>query len=82
MGYECDTRSESRPDTVRLERVKNYLLENHPADSRVQLIEDGVCQTLSSRMGTGGGNVPLVLEVIDGEENICGEEVFQVGRRR
>lgn len=33
--------------------------ENHPADSRVTDMGD-TCQTLSSRMGTGGGNVPYV----------------------
>ena len=38
-----------------------YAVENHPADSRVQINESGKCQTLTSRMGTGGGNVPLVL---------------------
>ena len=37
-------------------------IENHPADSRVRLREDGVVQTLSERMGTGGGNVPLVMD--------------------
>ena len=37
-------------------------IENHPADSRVKIAEDDVCQTLSSRMGTGGGNVPMVME--------------------
>ena len=31
------------------------VLENHPADSRVRICEDGIFQTLSSRMGTGGG---------------------------
>lgn len=36
-------------------------IENHPADSRVKIDESGVVQTLSSRMGTGGGNVPLVM---------------------
>ena len=36
-------------------------IENHPADSRVKLSEDGIVQTLSARMGTGGGNVPLLL---------------------
>ena len=36
-------------------------IENHPADSRVKISEDGVCQTLSGRMGTGGGNVPMVM---------------------
>lgn len=40
-------------------------LEHHPADSRVKIKEDGICQTLHSRMGTGGGNVPLVLEIND-----------------
>jgi DNA (cytosine-5)-methyltransferase 1 len=38
------------------------LIENHPNDSRVKIREDGTVQTLSSRMGTGGGNVPLVME--------------------
>ena len=37
-------------------------LENHPADSRVKISEDGSVQTLTSRMGTGGGNVPLVMD--------------------
>ena len=31
------------------------VIENHPADSRVKISEDNVFQTLSSRMGTGGG---------------------------
>ena len=43
------------------ERERVVSLENHPADSRVEIIEDGKAQTLTSRMGTGGGNVPLVL---------------------
>ena len=37
-------------------------VENHPNDSRVKLSEDGIVQTLSGRMGTGGGNTPMVLE--------------------
>ena len=37
-------------------------VENHPNDSRVKLSEDGNVQALTSQMGTGGGNVPLVLE--------------------
>ena len=37
-------------------------VENHPADSRVKISEDGKVQALTSRMGTGGGNVPLVAE--------------------
>ena len=39
-----------------------YSVENYPADSRVNLDESGKVQTLTSRMGTGGGNVPMVME--------------------
>lgn len=46
------------------------LIDNHPADSRVEIAKDDVCQTLSARMGTGGGNVPLVMET-DIEESIA-----------
>lgn len=38
------------------------VLENHPSDSRVKYSKDNIVQTLSSRMGTGGGNVPLIME--------------------
>ncbi len=38
------------------------VIENHPADSRVKYSENGIFQTLSSRMGTGGGNVPMLME--------------------
>ena len=37
-------------------------IENHPADSRVDIDESGKVQTLTSRMGTGGGNVTMVME--------------------
>lgn len=36
-------------------------IENHPADSRVKIDGSGTVQTLTERMGTGGGNVPLVM---------------------
>ena len=39
-----------------------FSVENHPADSRVDIDESGKVQTLTSRMGTGGGNVPMVME--------------------
>ena len=39
-----------------------FALENHPNDSRVKLSENNVVQTLSGRMGTGGGNTPMILE--------------------
>lgn len=40
-------------------------LENHPADSRVKISEDGKVQTLTSRCGTGGGNVPMVMDAVE-----------------
>ena len=39
-----------------------YSVENHPADSRVNIDDSGKVQCLTSRMGTGGGNVPMVME--------------------
>ena len=44
-------------------------LEYHPMDSRITMVDDDICQTLNTRMGTGGGNVPLVL-VIDGSDGM------------
>ena len=41
-----------------------YAVENHPADSRVNLDESGTVQCLTGRMGTGGGNVPMVMEKV------------------
>lgn len=38
-----------------------YAIENHPNDSRVRIEQNGIVQTLSSRMGTGGNNTPFVL---------------------
>ena len=45
--------------------MKYINLEYHPADSRVRIVDDDVSQTLSSRMGTGGGNVPIILVLND-----------------
>lgn len=36
------------------------ILENHPQDSRVMITN--VFQTLNGRMGTGGGNVPMIMD--------------------
>ena len=58
---------------------KVILLDNHPNDSRVTIREDGIVQTLSSRIGTGGGNLPMVIEY---EESVCGEEVLLLARGR
>lgn len=37
-------------------------IENHPADSRVKFSADNVVQSLTGRMGTGGGNTPMILK--------------------
>ncbi len=39
--------------------MKLVAYETHPADSRINEMGD-TCQTVTSRWGTGGGNVPLV----------------------
>ena len=58
IGYE-----EERSPTLRAGVVPAAIaLENHPTDSRVKIAEDGMIQTLPARMGTGGGNVPLLME--------------------
>ena len=64
IGYE-----EERSPTLRAGVVPAAVaLENHPTDSRVKLSEDGNVQTLTSRMGTGGNNVPLVMKIRSGCE--------------
>lgn len=60
-------------------------LENHPNDSRLKISEDNVVQTLSGRMGTGGGNTPMVLECYSQDafakynENECSATLRQSG---
>jgi len=41
--------------------------ETHPADSRIKEMGD-VCQTVTSRWGTGGGNVPIALQDVSGRD--------------
>lgn len=38
-------------------------IENHPTDSRIRIADDNKVQTLTSRMGTGGNNVPLLMKI-------------------
>ena len=54
-----------------------YAVENHPNDSRARIDPDGIVQTLSSRMGTGGNNTPFVLIKNDGRQviNSSGEGI-------
>lgn len=47
---------------------KWIILEHHPNDSRIKIDNSGTIQSLTSWMGTGGGNVPLVI-VLDDEDD-------------
>lgn len=52
------------------------VLENYPADSRMKICEDGIVQSLSSWMGTGGNNTPMVMAIGNGQTNqSIGDEV-------
>lgn len=53
--------------------LQPIVLDNHPQDSRVTIREDGISPTLTEKMGTGGGNVPLILEPMGIQQNADGE---------
>ena len=59
IGYEEEVSPTLRAGVV----PAAMAIENHPTDSRVKISGDGKVQTLTERMGTGGGNVPLVAEL-------------------
>lgn len=61
-----------------IDRPAVYAIENHPSDRRVKTSYNGVVQTLSSRMGTGGGNVPMVEYGIgNGQTNEAATPAFE-----
>ena len=62
IGYEEETAPTLRAGVV----PAAIALDNHPADGRVRLETEDQCQTLTSRMGTGGNNVPLLLKIRSG----------------
>ena len=57
IGYEEETSPTLRAGVV----PAAIALEHHPADSRIGIAGDGIVQTLATRMGTGGGNVPIIM---------------------
>ncbi len=63
VGFEEET-----APTLRAGTIPGVAIENHPTDGRIRIREDGTVQTLTSRMGTGGMNVPLTLKVRSGCE--------------
>lgn len=57
----CTLRAESHHPPCVMDAPAVIPLEHHPADNRIKIEESDAIQTLTSRMGTGGGNVPLVM---------------------
>ena len=51
--------------------LKFINLDYHPNDSRIGIKKDDVCQSLTSRMGTGGGNVGRRPDGRDGHDALC-----------
>ena len=58
IGYE-----DERAPTLRAGVVPGVAIDFNPTDSRIRLKEEDICQTLCSRMGTGGNQVPLVFGI-------------------
>ena len=56
IGYEEEVSPTLRAGVV----PAAMAVESNPTDSRVKISENGVVQTLTRRMGTGGNNTPLV----------------------
>ena len=55
IGY-----GEEESPTLRAGVVPGVAIEYNPSDARIKIKEDGICQTICARAGTGGNNVPLV----------------------
>ena len=64
IGYEEECSPTLRAGTI----PAAVALENYPIDGRIKVQENGNVQTLTSRMGTGGNNVPLVMKIRSGCE--------------
>ena len=71
--HSADSRSigyrEEESPTLRAGVTPGVAIEFNPTDSRIRIKDDGVCQTLCSRMGTGGNNVPLVFGMSADQSN-------------
>lgn len=51
-----------RKEIIDYEKQKVIIIEHHPADSRTRIaLDQRCCQSLTSRMETEGGNIPLVM---------------------
>ena len=63
VGYEEENSPTLRAGVI----PAAIVLDNHPADSRVTIAKDGKVQTLTKRIGTGGGNTPMIAEPLRSE---------------
>lgn len=62
IGYEEEKSPTLRTGIVPAAVARDVIpLEHHPTDSRIGIEEGNAIQTLTSRMGTGGNNVPLIM---------------------
>ena len=89
IGYEEEKAPTLRAGIVPAAVARDVIpLEHHPTDSRIGIEEGNAIQTLTSRMGTGGNNVPLImtpegtlppktLKIRSGEETRCNELVVE-----
>jgi DNA (cytosine-5)-methyltransferase 1 len=57
----CLTRGVAQKNDYETDTFVTKVYETHPADSRVKEMGN-VCQTVTSRWGTGGGNVPIAIQ--------------------
>lgn len=71
--HSADSRSigyrEEESPTLRAGVTPGVAIEYNPTDSRIKVKEDGICETLCSRMGTGGNNIPLVFGISADKSN-------------
>lgn len=60
--------------------ASDVVLENHAQDGRVKIAEGNIAPTLSSHMGTGGNNTPLLLKIRSGCEGGGKESLIQADK--
>ena len=60
-------------------KSKMIVIDHHWQDAREKICKDGIVPTLTSRMGTGGGNVPLVVEIKEDSPDDCDKGGYEVG---
>lgn len=78
QAWEADhPHPEIRPEEASLADGGGYshfrVIDNHPQDSRIGIREDCIVPVLTEKMGTGGNNVPLVMEPMSVHQNQIGE---------